>query len=567
MTEEYIDKEFSVKCSINVPEHIRFFDADKPFLNIREEEIQYINSYEKSAIHSTVLNRLRLLISYDYHNFVNSPYGQNILSVLANPRLLYGDIQESESFNMIINSFIGHIKNSVEEIKSSTFRNYRNVADVFSYEELIRKQLYTKLCNNLHKIWRQNYCEYLIPFFATRYNPNYSYIKVSCLTFDNDEFLKGVINYLYKSEKKCRSELYTTILILSVMHDMSVGIGHRAIDKIMSLFNSKRRGNGKCQAQWINSYIADTEPSSTLIDWDAEETAEILATLRGQDKRTIEEKQKYVDEINRRYHSIDENSIPEIRWIRSQALTLFGKPTMELLSQEQLIHIYTAVKRQLVSKSKYSDDVDIMEVPAPDCYIGYLLDYDDPVCKIEIDVHNTLIEDILYLLFRNSNKGVLRLLQIIYLLNYIKDRIGPVDEVSPERAAIIRTIDKVLEYIQFIFTDDCRANVVSEQELKTIFREILSYNKISSELNIIKPRNFEGGFNLNLTYNIIGLLHNLGYFKKAVSLIDKEIANDNQKRNPNFKIKERRKAIETWKSDLDKNIRKHLEEQYRKEEK
>lgn len=539
-------------ANLEVPDHVRHFDEQKSFLNITEDEVLRLFSTGKPYFRSTVLNRLRLLISLDYRNFLESVGGMQFAHILRHS-IESDDIDSIDRVSLVPQSLMTLVKTSINEAKQLR-PSYRYVHTEMPIGG-IRSHLYFRLCGNLRKLWLDGKYAYLDPFFLI----GNSYVKVGCLTLEDDDFVANVIKWLYVNGEKDRRELYATMHVLSAVHDMFTSDKYSVIYKIMSRLASSRH----------KKHIPSSEnPANTMqfttavIDWDEEEAAERLATLRGNDTRSEEEKQAFIYSINEKYHQIrptDDSVKDELKMMDTFAQMKYTIPLVQNLAQEQIVNVYIYYKQRKLQTITYSGTVDVTTIKAPDCYIGYLLDYDDVNEKIEITIDNTIIEDILYLLLLNKNKGLLRLLKTIYILNYLKSMMGNISAISPERAALLRVVETAVTYVRVIFTDTFRSDKVSELRLKEIFKEILMSKVFSSELFRSVPKGFDGNFNLILTYSVIGFLNSQAYFKpRKVSAMDKAIIKDNGVK----KATEWRKYIEQWQAKIDKDLKKALIAQY-----
>lgn len=541
---------------IEIPEYVRKFDEYKSFLHITEEEIAGLILCDQPIIKNTRLNKLRSLIQLDYRNFVRSERGNEILSipnVLENISCL--DIPDMS--DSVFKLFFQLLKQSVFEIENSeSCLGNDSIITLMPIEEKCKGRLYKRFCYNLYKHWRDNNVEYLTPFFISHSN---GYIKTSCLTLNSDDFVVDLARFFSIHGDGCRKEVYESLLLLCMVHDLTIS-GHTVLEKILSMHEGSTQ----------NASRDETSFHQFTINWEEEEKLEELASLRGQDPRSTEEKNNVINEIRNHYGNLsmrDSFICDEMNYMKSLLRTEFHRLDPNIATADEWSYVYSRLKIKWTKNKASIDSTDVKTIPPPDCYVLYLLAYEDPVKIIDFDTEQSqeVIEDILYLIYIKEGKGVPRLLKVIYILNFIKSKIGEVisptvDDFNSEKQAI----ERALSFIRIIFTDQYRIDKVSQQELCHLFKEILSYKEVTRTLPERLPRGFVGNFNLLMTCAIIGLLKELGYFGTSIRKLDEAISRDNNLFNEKTQaFKSHRKYIENWKYTIDKELRKYLEQKYK----
>lgn len=542
---------------IVVPEYVRKFDENKSFLHFTEEEIASLMLCEQSIIKNTRINKFRALIQFDYRNFIHSEQGNTIISNLNDiENISCLDIPNTS--NSVYMLFFQLLKQSMLDIENSESRPGKDgIITLMTIEEKCKERLYKRFCYNLYKHWRDNNVEYLTPFFISHSN---GYIKTSYLTLANDNFVIDLAKFFSLHSDGYRKEVYQSLLVLCMVHDLTVSGRHTILDKLFSMYENKLKKTAR----------NETNFQQFTINWEEEEQLERLASLRGQDPRSNEEKNKVIREIQDHYRNLtirDSFISDEMNYMKSLLRTEFHRLDPNIATADEWSYVYSRLKTKWTKNKVSIDSTDVKTITPPDCYVLYLLAYEDPIKIIDFDTEQSqeVIEDILYLIYIKEGKGVPRLLKVIYILNFIKNKIGEVisptvNDFNTEKQAIERAIS----FIRIIFTDQYRIDKVSQQELCHLFKEILSYKEVTRTLPERLPRGFVGNFNLLMTCAIIGLLKELGYFGTSIRKLDEAISRDNNLFNEKTQaFKSHRKYIENWKDTIDKEFRKYLEHKYK----
>lgn len=122
-------------------------------------------------------------------------------------------------------------------------------------------------------------------------------------------------------------------------------------------------------------------------------------------------------------------------------------------------------------------------------------------------------------------------------------------DVTDDETLLNETIEKALDFIDVIFGEEFIGKANSSDSLKSKFRVILRDSELRKKITQISPNKFNGGFNLVLVYNVIGLFMDQGLIKGKYSKIDSEIAKANRQLSLKGKLLERRTYISCWNID------------------
>ena len=152
-------------------------------------------------------------------------------------------------------------------------------------------------------------------------------------------------------------------------------------------------------------------------------------------------------------------------------------------------------KNEIRKRASEKNDTDPEE-----CYYKMLFPYYASNDMVSI---SDIIADLFTILKENKSKDQYSLYKGIICLNYIKQQIkneelGLVDEAS-------NAVKKAIRYIMPIY-DGRHVNKDYKKSIKTIIDEFMNLEDTRDNITDIIPNTFDGGFNLKLVYNFIGLL-------------------------------------------------------------
>lgn len=152
---------------------------------------------------------------------------------------------------------------------------------------------------------------------------------------------------------------------------------------------------------------------------------------------------------------------------------------------------------------------------SPECYDNILLSNDSP--EKDLDIRNKdIIADLFDKLKENNNKDQYPLFKGIICLNYIKHNIKK-EKLGIKGNKVSQAVQNALKYIQSIYYDRLYVKSEYQYKIKTIIDEFMNLEDTRDNITDIIPNTFDGGFNLELVYNFIGLLKSRGIFKEKMS--------------------------------------------------
>ena len=128
-----------------------------------------------------------------------------------------------------------------------------------------------------------------------------------------------------------------------------------------------------------------------------------------------------------------------------------------------------------------------------------------------------IVAGLLDIMIEYPNDNQEGLYECIYRMKYIKER-EPGGKAKD-------AYEKAMKFIGCLFEEDCDLVVPYYKPIiKRLMGKILSLKGINGKLVKVTPtKNFEGGFNLSLVYNVLGLLRKASIIRGGAGTIDKQI--------------------------------------------
>lgn len=240
-----------------------------------------------------------------------------------------------------------------------------------------------------------------------------------------------------------------------------------------------------------------------------------------------------------------------------------------MLTPQEWLDIFIDRVNELRIKNEYPANVDIEDVNTPKCYFAFLVE-NISEDKIELSNDEPLVNGLLYLIYIKGYKDIAYIAKEILILNYIIDHMADAVMSSDSEVALNTAIEKALDFIDVVFTSKFRCKTYSDVELKSKFKQILKDNELCDKVCKISPNKFDGGFNLVLVYNIIGLFRDIKLINGGISTIATAIAVSRNQINEKGKPQIRKEYISNWnieigehkQTELSKNLIKRLEAIY-----
>lgn len=526
---------------IEIPAYIKEFDEHKSFLNIKSEDVAMLFHSNKPMSKAVTIGRYQMFLKMDFDNFMHSKFADTIHRVFA-------DFQHGFYTNLYkigdktIDSFIDVIQECHEHIINSCTRQV-----VINDESYVSTLLYLRVCSALRKKWNNEDVEYLAPFFAFKKD---AYIKVGVLTLDDKEFVASLISVMKAQDEKYRKEIYSAILILAYIYDASSSSA-KVVDALRS-YSYKSKGNSIFQG------FEKNDENNIL-------TAEELAVFNG--SCLSEEDKQAVRNRMSRFAQFQNSQIIQ-KSLGHYAIER-RKIKLSMLTPQEWLDIFIDRVNELRIKNEYPANVDIEDVNTPKCYFAFLVE-NISEDKIELSNDEPLVNGLLYLIYIKGYKDIAYIAKEILILNYIIDHMADAVMSSDSEVALNTAIKKAVDFIDVVFTSKFRCKTYSDVELKSKFKQILKDKELCDKVCKISPNKFDGGFNLVLVYNIIGLFRDIKLINGGISTIATAIAVSRNQINEKGKPQIRKEYISNWnieigehkQTELSKNLIKRLEAIY-----
>ena len=245
------------------------------------------------------------------------------------------------------------------------------------------------------------------------------------------------------------------------------------------------------------------------------------------------------------------------------------KIKLNMLTPQEWLDIFIDRVNELRIKNEYPANVDIEDVNTPKCYFAFLVE-NISEDKIELSNDEPLVNGLLYLIYIKGYKDIAYIAKEILILNYIIDHMADAVMSSDSEVALNTAIEKAVDFIDVVFTSKFRCKTYSDVELKSKFKQILKDKELCDKVCKISPNKFDGGFNLVLVYNIIGLFRDIKLINGGISTIATAIAVSRNQINEKGKPQIRKEYISNWnieigehkQTELSKNLIKRLEAIY-----
>lgn len=158
---------------IDIPDYVLWFDAQKSFLNIKNEDVLMLFSYDKPASKAVTLERYKMFLKMDFRNFVRSSYAEAISTSLFMAVGLRNYANLEDVGDETIDAILGIVRECYKDLMSSL-----NPGDCHL--------LYMRVCGVLRRKWNKEKTEWLAPFYVHKGD---AYIKIGALTLEDKDFL------------------------------------------------------------------------------------------------------------------------------------------------------------------------------------------------------------------------------------------------------------------------------------------------------------------------------------------------------------------------------------------
>lgn len=497
---------------IDIPGYVRRFDALLSFLNIKTEDVSMLFAVGKPASKAVTLERYKMFLKLDFRNFVHSSYAESIRSFL----FMWSDVRNYANLKNVGDE-------TIDAILGIVGRCYKDIVSPLNPED--RHLLYMRVCGALRKKWNKEKNEWLVPFFGYK---NDAYIKIGALCLEDKDFLISLISVMNVQKEKYRKEIYSVMLLLIYVYELSA---HSGIC------------NGKQLQESVNMRLEnDCFQSFTLLDANSPLTAEELAVLNGP-SLSEEERKIVMSHLNRFKDRVNVDAA------LSSYVTPYHKLRLDLLTPQQCVEVFFKKLDRLKADNPYPEDASIEDIATPKCYLAFLAENIYSGELIDWEENNSLVNGLMYLIYIKQGKDIVYIVKEVTVFNYIIEHMADAIDVTDDETLLNETIEKALNFIDVIFGEEFIGKANSSDSLKSKFRVILRDSELRKKITQISPNKFNGGFNLVLVYNVIGLFIDQGLIKGKYSKIDSEIAKANGQLSLKGKLLERRTYISCWNID------------------
>ena len=530
-----------------IPEYIERYDEQHSFLNITAEEIEVINSNGDSFQKTMLLKRLANAIEHDYNNYreiydteTGFPY-IGIETIMreaeSDPQIIIGDrvlssilriygsrtryskteiIQDDDFFSKETctkEEFLIYI-NKVEHQRVSEHGNIISskwvnvilyhalksaVKVTMHYDEIdMETRFFVSLQNLINRYyyslknmertvsWMPAELKYQIGVL-TPFVKRIDTRRWEEHTFDEQRFLIKLINALYLIQEKNRSDVYRIATIVS---------GYDPYFRIMKKGNLCFSEMKPIKREVKNYEIRLYNPLKKCRGFEINDNDICKLRISSDENNILSELKKCLVTIYNEYvgifHEKWENNI------KTDSKIYFNKQTPY---HEDWLGFY----HHKIEKYRMTvPDEDELYKPQQ-CF--YLLLCNNVSPDKELCFSKDVIIDLVDILKiescdkqKSSFDNQVGLYECMFKINYIKKHIG---QVSPSDEAVSRA----MKYLEPLFaTDSEHVEGRFREKLRMLMKSLLSYQGIKPQMTTVTPNGFTGGFNLQLVYNILGLL-------------------------------------------------------------
>lgn len=547
-----------------VPDYIKHFDDDRSPLNITKDDIRIINHKEKTFEQTLVLSRLSFSVRHDYANYLRTiniagrsfPFFEDFFQITDDETIektfhsiLELSIDKESSLtashiltcDVLINALYQY---SVE--KTKTFQPIAGKADFFN-EILKRQFLYNNFCEavgqyynalkKMRKVLTQDFRHqmYLLyPFLKCKVTHSQGECSNALLINDPDFMIKG-INTLYRikgTERKFFYRLLSAFESMQLYHDLHIkdySLGRSLHSVIKQTEISLAPVTIK-----LNHYLP-TEFSEYVL-----ETNDDIAALG--DPHNSPFIDEIVDVVNNIYAEYTNNAVITHAWQYN-------------VNEDADIYSKSQLKPFTDWLNFYSYKVDDIKKTSANngfkpqyCYFGIA------VKGKHSEFDDSTVRNLLRILIQNRSDDQTGLYECRYKLDYAWKKMEAQFNEKTTTDPVIKSINNALLYIDPIFTSDY-VNPNYRLNIKDIITELLHLQDLKDLIVQSRPNGFNGGFNLQLVYCLLGLLidENGGYCfleKQHGKTLDRFLAEKNLNKKPAMEsyIVERKHYILDYKS-------------------
>lgn len=480
------------------PQCYREFNPSLPIFTIEEDELNILNSKSKSFEKSNLIHQFKAAFDIDFSLFLESKYNKyrdlgQVLSDLMQDRIIESADKELSVLLKNYSRYYYKYKTSKLSPCASEILLSDKWLDVLLYHALISSKRnrnakypdFALLTSFLNLLGTYYYAlkKYEIGNFDVKieerlttlrpYSDLYKSLYGRPIGF-NGGFLDKLLASLHVSKYKNRCVHYNLIALINQLASSTTN------DMCCFLITESKKTHTQ-NVFSLSDYAHNERFIITLNDLE-------IAYLRDPTSEVFAEVSKSLSKIYSEHEEYNRNKFE--KEIESDYEEYCSNYETKDWSNYKIYY-----KKEIRKRASEKNDTDPEE-----CYYQMLFPYYASNDMVSI---SDIIADLFTILKENKSKDQYSLYKGIICLNYIKQQIkneelGLVDEAS-------NAVKKAIRYIMPIY-DGRHVNKDYKKSIKTIIDEFMNLEDTRDNITDIIPNTFDGGFNLKLVYNFIGLL-------------------------------------------------------------
>lgn len=576
---------------LQVPEYVKKYDEQNSFLNITAKEVEVVNSRKNTFRKALLIRQLTAAIKYDYANFIAAhkievesikadvdlfmreaesdaqiQSGDRIMSSIMR---IYGNrslfrwkevnideqtfIEQTctdEEYRIFVNK-VEHQKedkngniassNWIKAILYHAFKSAINRDQNFSGDISEDMRFYISIQNLINRYY------YSLRFMerAACWMPTDLKLQMHALSafvkrdymrdlyyLDEARFYIKLINSLYQMNEKQRSRLY---MMLSTVHTHTPALGTIGSNGMhfKVIQDSKRTKTYVLPHQL--SFKNHKKQNVFTFKINEEEICTLRIPSINSPVFPILQK-----ELNHIYDSFTDNRREKwIGGVEMDAEIYFKKN--KLPYEDWTSFFYYEIE-------KYKSGMPESDLLKPQRGFYHLV-CDNIFPNKPISFDNYIIAGLIEIIIEYPNDSQEGLYECMFRMNYIKDKF------SNDLIKIAK--DKAMKYIGCLFEQGNNlVHTYLQSNFENLMSQILSLGGIKEKLVVPAPKkNFKGGFNLSLVYNVLGVLSRAKIIKVGAEKLDLAINSYAKDNNLIDKITERKSFMyETKEIESELNI-------------
>lgn len=505
------------------------YDDTKLFFQIPESIIKSARSKKDKLERLYLLEQLRFLIEYDYELYTKSELcdKQDVEMSCYLRDIGCKDIEGMKPTQSDNDS--NYQPNPVfAEMRDRLFRHATNLSDIrhrlinttkrnnIQYSRIVRDPLSKDSCYNQVYLYSDELTPevcYLLSLLAPLGDISEKQIYEESLFKDN-KFLLSIARALYRTNGINRSVLYNLLRLF-----MPTTYKTTQLQGVLGFSTSTIAQEGDSFEIHSIDELGDEIESYSFKKSDLVKLFSISAT----DKPLLEEiVNKFRDEFDR-YGERQQDTVE--KEFKREFITNSSE-----ITPNDWTRLLDKWYKELQSKYETNCDEEHLYV-SPYCLYGIVLHYEDP--EEMLCITEPLTRDVIFCYAKNRNIKRIPMYKVMFSLNYIKAKAAnleynlskssePKHEIDKEHSIPVdpeqdkkysEAIKRAISFIEPIFKSNNRTSIISEQDLRKLFVDILNIDEVKRCI-CKKPYKKFDSFNIRMVYNIIGLLIDAGYFLK-----------------------------------------------------